>query len=108
MEVQRLDDEVSDLRNNEEAYRSRSDNQPPADQHSSLSAKQPAVATVFVFHDGRRISATNYAVAGQTLWIFGESVARKFPLSEVDVQATEQTNSANGIEVRLPGVPAKQ
>ena len=108
MKVQRLDDEVNDLKNNEDAYRSRSDNQPPADQHSSLSAKQPAVATVFIFHDGRHISATNYAVAGQTLWIFGENVARKFPLSEVDIQATEQSNAVNGIEVRLPGLPGKQ
>jgi hypothetical protein len=63
---------------------------------------EPAAATTFVFHDGRRIGAQNYAIAGQTLWIFNEHTARKISLVDLDVAATEKANGANGIEFHLP------
>ena len=63
-------------------------------------AEGPAVT--FIFHDGTRISTHNYAIAGQTIWIFGENQARKFRLADVDRAATEQANAAQGVELRLP------
>jgi len=104
-EVQQLTDQVSDLRSEENRryYEDRS----RASSGATLSAKEPAVSTVFIFRDGNRISAKSYAIAGQTLWIFSEQNARKYQLADLDAQATEQANAANGVEFHVPA-PATQ
>jgi hypothetical protein len=104
-EIQRLSDEVEYLRDEESR---RSENRPPANPGASLTAKEPAALTIFVFRDGHRISTQNYALAGQTLWIFNENTARKISLSELDVAATEKVNAANGVEIHLPEPSDKQ
>jgi hypothetical protein len=93
-EVQQLQDEVGDLRRQESDRRYQ--------DRPSLSAKDPAVATVFVFHDGRRISAQSYAISGPTLWIFNEHTAQKFQIADLNASATEQVNAANGVEFLVP------
>jgi len=104
-DVQRLSDEVEDLRYEESR---RNDSRPAANPGASLTAKEPAALTIFVFRDGHRISTQNYALAGQTLWIFNEHTARKVLLSELDVSATERVNADNGVEIRLPEAPDKR
>ncbi|MFL6310740.1 MAG: hypothetical protein ACJ71W_01425 [Terriglobales bacterium] len=99
-QVQQLTDEVSDLRSEEN--RRYYDDRAKASSGATLSATEPAAATIFVFTDGHRISAKSYAIAGQTLWIFSEQSARKYPLTELDAGATEQANAANGVEFHLP------
>jgi hypothetical protein len=105
-QVQQLTDEVSDLRNEEN--RRYYDDRARASSGATLSAKEPAVATIFVFSDGHRISAKSYAIAGQTLWIFSEQSAHKYQLADLDASATEQVNAANGVEFHVPGAAAKQ
>ena len=105
-EVQQLTDEVSDLRSEENRRYYEDRNR--ASSGATLSAKEPAVATVFVFRDGHRISAKSYALAGQTLWIFSEQAAHKYQISDLDASATEQVNAANGIEFHVPGAATKQ
>lgn len=100
-DVQRLSDEVEDLRN-EERSRRYAEDRAAAGSGASLSAKNPAAATVFIFRDGHRISAQSYAIAGQTLWIFDEHAARKYQLADLDASATEQANAANGVEFHVP------
>lgn len=104
LEVQRLSDEISDLRGEQalEAMR----NRPAPPPGTSMSAVSPAAETTFVFRDGRRLTAQNYAITGQTLWILNEHAAKKFAISDLDQSATEQVNSANGVELHLPQ-PAK-
>jgi len=97
VQMQRLTDEVEQLRE-EQARAAR----PPAAPGTSLSAVPPAAATTFVFRDGRRITAQNYAIAGETLWIFSEHTAKKLPMADLDRAATEQVNAANGIELHFP------
>jgi hypothetical protein len=98
-EVQQLSDQIEDLRY-EEGRRAAP---PPASSSgTSLSARTPAIATTFVMRDGSHVVAQNYALTGQTLWIFDEHKARKIPLSDIDREATEKFNAANGIEIRLP------
>jgi hypothetical protein len=92
-EVQHLSDEVDNL-SNSRRYEDR----------PSLSSKESAVATVFVFRDGRRMSAQSYAISGPTLWIFNENTARKFQITDLDASATEQVNAANGVEFHVPGL----
>jgi hypothetical protein len=106
VEVQRLSDEVADLRD-EEARRYSQERAAAANSGASITAKEPTV-TVFVFRDGKRITAQSYAIAGQTLWIFDEHAAHKFQIAELDGQATEKANAANGVEIHVPAAPAKQ
>jgi len=103
-EVQRLSDEIEDLR--EEQSRASAPRQ-PLTPGASLSAMPPAVSTTFVFRDGRRITAQNYALAGETLWIVNENVAKKYSLTDLDRAATEQVNAANGVELHLPAPKSK-
>jgi len=99
-QVQQLTDEVSDLRNEEN--RRYYEDRARAGSGATLSAKEPAAATVFVFRDGRRISAQSYAITGQTLWIFDEHAARKYQLADLDAAASEKANAANGVEFHVP------
>ncbi len=100
VQMQRLTDEVERLR--EEQARAARPLAPPG---TSMSAVTPAAATTFVFRDGRRITAQNYAIAGETLWIFSEHMAKKFSLADLDRAVTEQVNAANGVEIHLPARP---
>jgi hypothetical protein len=95
--IQRLSDEVEDLRSQNRELATREEN-----PNSSLSAREPGLPAVFVFKDGRKISAQNYAIAGQTLWIMDEHAAHKYSLDEIDANATERANAANGVEIRIP------
>lgn len=104
MEVQRLSDEISDLRGQQALQEIR--NRPAPPPGTSMSAVSPAAETTFVFRDGRRLTAQNYAITGQTLWILNEHAAKKYAISDLDQAATEQLNSANGVELHLPQ-PAK-
>ncbi|HXO37103.1 MAG TPA: hypothetical protein VN872_00615 [Candidatus Acidoferrum sp.] len=105
-EMQRLTDEVDDLRS-EESRRYSQDRAAAANSGASMSAREPAAATVFVFRDGHRISAQSYAIAGQTLWIFNEHAARKYQIADLDATATDQVNAANGVEFHVPEPGAK-
>lgn len=100
-QVQQLTDEVSDLRSEEN--RRYYEDRDRASSGATLSAKEPAVSTIFVFRDGHRVSAKSYAIAGQTLWIFSEQNARKYQVTDLDAAATEQANAANGVEFHVPG-----
>jgi hypothetical protein len=100
-EIQRLSDEIQDLRD-ERKRDEQSQERPPASSGATLSAVPPSANTIFVLRDGRRITAKNFAISGQTLWILNENTARKTPLSDIDRAATEKANAENGIEIHLP------
>jgi hypothetical protein len=97
IEMQRMADEMESMREEQrQANLARNSG-------ASLTARQPAETTTFVFRDGHRISTPNYAIAGQTLWVLSEHAARKVSLVDLDVTATEQINAANGIDLHIPG-----
>lgn len=103
-EIQRLSDEIDylrDDRNNNNRDQQNQDQSSPS-SGTTLSAVPPSALTIFVLRDGRRFTAQNYAISGQTLWILNEHSARKTPLSDVDRAATEKANAANGVEIHLP------
>ena len=58
--------------------------------------------TVLVFQDGHRTEARNYAIIGQTLWIYTDQDSKKVPLAELDVTATKSANSDRGILFQVP------
>ncbi len=82
---------------------------PATTKKAPAPANPPAAAaetdlplTVLVFQDGHRIEARNYAIVGQTLWIYTEDDSKKMPLSELDVAATKSANSDRGIVFQVP------
>jgi len=92
-EVDRLADEVERLR--EEQARQ-------APQPSPRPAAEQAPSTVLVFRDGHGSEVHNYGIVGQTLWVFTEQHARKYPLSDLDLPATKAANEQRGIEFVVP------
>lgn len=104
-EVQRLSDEIQDLREDQRYGRNEVRQPPPPG--TSLSVVQPSTSTTFVLRDGRRLTAQNYAITGQTIWILSENAAKKVPLADVDLTATEKVNADNGVELHLPQPPAQ-
>jgi hypothetical protein len=86
-QIDRLADEVERLRQEQETHR--------ALQPSSRSSLEQT-PTVLVFRDGHRSEVQNYGVVGQTLWVFTEHHARKYPLSDLDLPATKSANEERG------------
>lgn len=87
-EIDRLNDEVKRLREERNAQR-----QPAA------IAEKP---TELVFRDKRTEEIQNYAISGQTLWVLAEQHARKIPLSEIDIAATQKANGERGVQFSVP------
>jgi hypothetical protein len=61
----------------------------------------PVDPTVLVFRDGHKLEVTNYAIMGQTLYVF-DPRTQKIALSDLDVPATIKANDDRGVEFRLP------
>jgi hypothetical protein len=74
----------------------------PAPAIPVAAADETTPLTVLVFHDGHRTEARNYAIVGQTLWIYTQDDSRKVPLSDLDVAATKNANSDRGIIFQVP------
>jgi hypothetical protein len=58
--------------------------------------------TLLVFRDGHKTEAVNYAIVGQTLWIYTETDSKKVPLADLDVAATKSANSDRGVTFQVP------
>lgn len=69
---------------------------------------EPGQATVLVFRDQRREEVQNYAIVGQTLWIFSPQRTEKIPLAELDLAASAKANEDRGVEFRVPGTAEGQ
>jgi hypothetical protein len=93
-QIDRLTDEVERLRQEQEARQ--------APQPSPRSAVEQAPPTVLVFRDGHSSEVQNYGIVGQTLWVFTERHAKKYPLSDLDLPATKAADEQRGVEFALP------
>src|SRR5229473_5922495 len=97
-EVDRFRDEGERLReeqvSREEARQAALQPRPPVEDRTAT--------TILVFRDGRRSEVQNYAIVGQTLWMFTEQRSRKVPVSDIDVNATKKVNADRGVEFRPP------
>ncbi|MEO5936283.1 MAG: hypothetical protein ABIP81_03635, partial [Terriglobales bacterium] len=70
---------------------------------NTISAGSTTAATAtLVFRNGQRLDIGNYAIVGQTLWVFDEQRARRVPLAELNLPATRKANLASGFELKLP------
>jgi hypothetical protein len=74
----------------------------PASQTAPPPKPEPTSAATIVFRDGHTEEVENFAVVGQTLWIFTEQRARKVPMAQINTEATDQANQQRGIDLHLP------
>jgi len=86
------------LREQERSLDARSDPSPQQVEGRAESAP----TTVLVFRDERKQEVQNYAVVGQTLWIFGPQGTEKIPLARLDLPATAKANDERGVDFRVP------
>ena len=73
--------------------------QPVPQAEARTEQRFPAV--VFVYRDGRQLEARNYAIFGQTLWIFHAETTQKIPLADLNLAASRRLNESRGIEFPL-------
>lgn len=98
-DLYRLQAELDEIKQQQAAQRSYASAAPPEPPRPMASTRgQEGPATVLVYRDGRKAEVRNYAIVGQTLWIFSEERARKVPLAELDLDATRSTNEERGVE----------
>jgi hypothetical protein len=97
-QVQQLTQEVQQLRQEQQARLVQIPPPPGAQPGRSLTPT-PAV---FVFRDGRQIEAPNYAITGQTLWVFNEQTSSRYALADLDLDRTQKLNAERGIRFALP------
>ncbi len=73
---------------------------PPPQRAEERTESTPT--TVLVFRDERKQEVQNYAVVGQTLWVFEPRRTEKIPLSQLDIPATAKANDERGVDFHLP------
>lgn len=101
-QVQSLKDELHSLREQQVSMESHAPpgaEQPGQPLPQAQSHPQPAFPpTVFIYRDGHEMEARDYAIFGETLWVFDGQSARKFALSDFNIAASRQVNEEHGVE----------
>jgi hypothetical protein len=77
------------------------DNVPPPAAAKREHDASPVDPTVLVFRDGHKQEVTNYAIMGQTVYVF-DSRTQKIALGDLDVPATVKANDDRGVAFQLP------
>jgi hypothetical protein len=98
-EIDRLENEVDRLREERDARASAA--APESRKETTAQASEP---TVLVFRNGHKEEVKNYAIVGETLWVFSELRARKIPLADLDIDATTKANEDRGVEFSAPKI----
>lgn len=62
---------------------------------------KPAEPTVLVFRNGHQQEVTNYAIMGDTLYVFDQG-RKKIALADLDLPATVKANDDRGMEFKVP------
>jgi len=90
-QIDRLEGEVAELREQRSPARPASPAKP-----------EIRASTVLVFRDQHSREVQNYAIVGDTLWIFDAQKATKIPVDSLDIPASTKANDDRGIDFRLP------
>ena len=78
--------------------------QPPAPA-AAVSPEEKPPATVLVYQDGRQREVQNYAIQGETLYVFAGATTRRIRLADLNLEATQKLNEERGVEFSSPGLP---
>ena len=79
-----------------------------ADMRATMKPISPGSLPCWCFRDQRKEEVQNYAIVGQTLWIFSPQRTEKIPLADIDLAATAKANEDRGVEFRVPGTAEGQ
>ena len=79
---------------------SASKSNPKSDSADGANAT-PVDPTVLVFRDGHKQEVTNYAIVGQTVYVFDKRT-QKIAITDLDVAATIKLNDDRGVEFHMP------
>jgi hypothetical protein len=116
-EVARLDDEVNRLRTGPSSTVTPVRSKPKAPPTSAKTTapvvaaatpspapqpEEPTPITTLVFRDGHRIETRNYAIIGDSIWVYTEQDSKKYRLADLDVDTTKKVNSDSGVLFQLP------
>jgi hypothetical protein len=94
-QVQALTDEVAELRDEQ-------GNRAAAAPAPQVEAEDEPVPAVLVYRDGRQLEARNFAIYGQSVWVFGNGTTRKVALADLNLDATRKLNDQRGVSFTLP------
>ena len=97
-QIQQLREELRQLREQQSASPAVAAIAPAAEPQKQA----PPTPTTLVFRDGRRSQVENYAIIGNTLWVFHDQRRQKIPIAELDLQATQQANQDQGVDFSIP------
>src|SRR5271157_5727782 len=75
--------------------------QPIPQEQSVVRDAKPNEPSVLIFRDGHKRGVTNYAIMGQTVYVFDRGT-QKIALADLDVPATIKANDDRGLEFKLP------
>jgi hypothetical protein len=92
--IDHLEAEVDRLREEREARQAQSS--------GASASKTVALPTELVFRDKHTEEVQNYAIVGQTFWILNAEKARKIPIAQLDIPATQKANEDRGVDFQLP------
>ncbi len=71
-------------------------------ESGSVVAPAPSKPTdpplILIFRDGTRTEVRDFAVVGQVFWDLSGHPTRKFPISQLNLEASIQANEARGVE----------
>jgi hypothetical protein len=73
----------------------------PSQEQSAAREAKPNEPSVLIFRDGHHQEVANYAIMGQTVYVFDRRT-QKIALADLDVPATIKANDDRGLEFRLP------
>ncbi len=88
VEMMREDQAARDMRN--------------AQATQPLAETESASPTVLVYRDGHEMEVHDYAIQGQTLWVFSNQATQRVSLADLDLPATERANAKRGVEFSAP------
>jgi len=74
---------------------------PPATAASSATEEANPI-TVLLFRDGHRVETRNYAIIGESIWVYTEQQSKRYRVADLDVEGTKKVNSENGVLFQLP------
>jgi hypothetical protein len=72
-----------------------------AEPYARLPEAKPNEPSVLVFRDGHQQEVSNYAIMGQTVYVFDKRTQR-IALADLDVPATIKANDDRGLEFNIP------
>jgi len=99
-EINRLADEVQELRGERESRATAPQPAPQPQQQAKL--QQEDLPVILVFLDKRIQEVKNYAVANEMLVVLDGNRKKKYPLADIDLAATMKLNDERGVDFEVP------